>query len=105
MTTRRNKIKEREPNSDELEVAVVQSLQTAYERVISLGEEGREVTGETNEFGNVTFKSDIEAGRAVFNSLKQSKVSTLMSSEEHGKALRIGENPEFLGIIDELSQS
>lgn len=87
MTTERKSVKDHEPNLDRLEKAVVQSLESAYAKVTSLEEDGREVTGGTNEFGNVTFKADIEAGRAVFDSFRESGVSAVISSEEHGKAL------------------
>ena len=89
----------------QLEQASNKALQRAYIAISELGEKGREVTGETNEFGNVTFQADIEAGKAVFDSLRERDIRVFMFSEEHGSEVRIGKNPKILGVIDELDGS
>ena len=88
-----------------LEQVTTKALQKAYIVISELGEKGKQVTGKTNEFGNVTLQADIEAGRAVFDSLRKSGLSFLMSSEEHGSEVQIGNSPQLLGVIDELDGS
>ncbi len=88
-----------------IELSVVEALTKAYLRILELRESGKQPTGETNEFGQQTFKADIEAGRAVFDSLRESGVPVVITSEEHGREVRIVDNPRFLGVIDELDGS
>jgi myo-inositol-1(or 4)-monophosphatase len=79
------------------------ALQAAHQVHEDLGAEG-ERSVRANKFGDTALKVDIEAERAVLELLAQNGVSIKVISEEHGTTV-IGNNPEYLGILDGLDGS
>lgn len=72
--------------------------------VLALGETGKKEKS-INPFGNTTLLADVKAGEAVFAAFEQAELEVLFVSEEHGKEYKIGKNPKYLAVIDELDGS
>ncbi len=82
-----------------------EALRDAYEKVVGLGEKGKEESGDVNELGDVTFRADMVAGKAVFDSLRRKNLNIRIVSEESRKRVKIGNANQFLGVIDEIDGS
>ena len=105
MTSKEVLSQEQKEKVENLTQVTIEALKRVYYSVQRLGEEGKKETGERNEFGHTTFKADIEAGRAFLSFLRERGVSAIVVSEEYGAEVRIGDDPKYLGVLDELDGS
>ncbi len=87
----------------QLEKISITALNRAYKIHQELGAKGEELV-EKNQFGDTALRVDIEAEKAVINTLKEAEVPIRIISEEHG-ITNIGGNPIYLGILDGLDGS
>lgn len=81
----------------------ITALYKAYRIHQQLGVDG-EQSVQKNQFGETTLRIDIEAEKAVINTLRKANVPIRVISEEHG-ITEIGKNPTYLGILDGLDGS
>lgn len=87
----------------DFEQVVASALCCAYEAHESLGALGEKLM-EKNQFGETALRLDIEAERAVLNSLREINFPARVISEEHG-IVEIVKEPKYLGILDGLDGS
>ncbi|MBU0471938.1 MAG: hypothetical protein KKF89_04810 [Nanoarchaeota archaeon] len=88
---------------NELKEISISALKNAYKIHESLGLSGEELI-KKNQFGDTTLRVDIEAEKAVINTLQERNIPIRIISEEHG-TIDITDNPIFLGVLDGLDGS
>jgi len=98
----RIKIESRE-NFETIKESVIKSLAEAFKVHESLGASGEELL-EKNQFGETALRVDIESEKAILNYLRELNFPIKVVSEEHG-VTEIGNNPQYLGVLDGLDGS
>lgn len=88
---------------NKLEEIAIKSLNKTYHIHQELSVAGEELV-EKNQFGETALKVDIEAEKAVINTLKEARFPIKIISEEHG-TISLYEDPTYLGILDGLDGS
>ncbi len=79
------------------------ALTNAYKIHEKLGPCGKEMV-KRNQFDEKALRVDVEAEKGVIQTLRHNRVPIKIVSEEHGTII-IGNNPEYLGILDGLDGS
>jgi fructose-1,6-bisphosphatase/inositol monophosphatase family enzyme len=87
----------------QLEQIAINALRNAYQVHEQLGNEGEELV-QKNRFGDTALKMDIEAEKAIIDTLREGQVPIRIISEEHG-TVEITDNPLYLGLLDGLDGS
>jgi len=90
-------------NPDQLKEIALAALRISYQVHQRLGAEG-EQSVKKNQFGETALKMDIEAEKVIIDTLRKAQVPIRIITEEHG-VIEIGNNPEYLGILDGLDGS
>ena len=88
-------------NTTQLEEIAVQALKESNRVIKSLGAGASEHLKHPNQFGEVKERGDVEAEKAVIDTLRKAKVPIRIYSEEHG-LVDAGTNPQYLGVLDGL---
>lgn len=81
----------------------IKALSQAFETRNRLSGDGLELVTK-NQFGDTALRLDIEAEKAVIEILRQSGISLIIRSEEHG-VVEIGEKPKYLAVLDGIDGS
>ncbi len=88
-------------NLVQLEEIAIQALKDSNKVIKSLGTEASKPFHRPNQFGEVKKRGDVEAEKAVIDTLRKAKVPIRIYSEEHG-IVDIVANPKYLGVLDGL---
>ncbi len=86
--------------TEEIEQIGLSALRKAYNVIFSLGESGKNKV-RNNIHGEISLLADIEAEKAVLDTLKEYNLPIRIISEEHD-IINLSNNPKFLGILDGL---
>ncbi len=87
----------------EIEQIVIEALKGTKQVHDELGSGGEKLVAK-NQFGETALKVDIEAEKAVLDTLKKHSVPIAVISEEHGTVYLV-KNPLYIGILDGLDGS
>ncbi|MEK7517256.1 MAG: hypothetical protein AAB583_01810 [Patescibacteria group bacterium] len=88
-----------ETEKEALKAVGIEALKAAKRVHDELGEGGLTPVPSPNQFGEQALRGDIEAEKAVLNTLSNYKIPIRVISEEHG-ITDVTANPKYLGVLD-----
>lgn len=88
-----------EVEKEVLKTAGIEALKAAKRVHDELGESGLTPVVSPNQFGEQALRGDVEAEKAVLDTLSAYKIPIRVISEEHG-IINITSNPKYLGVLD-----